>query len=291
MGEENNNNDNKENSFRYSCLMSVYKEEKPSFLDLSLQSMESQTVPPSEYILMLDGPIGNELQAIIDHHQQKMGHILHTIQLERNLGLHGSLRIGVEQCSYEWIARMDTDDYSDPHRIEHQKNFLTNHPNYDVIGTLCTEFIESPSHPICLVQLPETDTEIRKFAKLRNPCRHPSILFRKSAVLEAGNYQNYPYFEDYDLFVRMLMRGSKFYNIQEPLVSMRVNEDFYSRRGGWPYTKDMVGFRWHLHKLGFLSTSQALKGIILHSIVCLVPNGLREWAYKKLLRKRINTNH
>lgn len=266
--------------------MSVYKEENPSYFDLSLQSMENQTRPPSEYIVMLDGPVGSELHAVLDRHKQKVGHTFHIIQLEHNMGLHGALRIGVEHCTYDWIARMDTDDYSDPHRIELQEKFLARHPDYDAVGTLCNEFISSPNNPICLVRLPETDASIRKFAKLRDPCRHPSMLYRKSAVLAAGNYQDYPYFEDYDLFVRMLMNGSKFHNIQKPLVSVRVSADFYSRRGGWSYATDMARFKWHLHTIGFLTVTQALKTIIPHGIICIAPGSLREWVYKHLLRER-----
>ncbi|WP_258326928.1 RNA methyltransferase substrate-binding domain-containing protein [Bifidobacterium asteroides] len=195
----------------------------------------------------------------------RMEHDDRTREIVRLAGQEGLNLLEADRLEMNRIARSGSHQgvalKVRPYRIEHQKNFLTNHPNYDAIGTLCTEFIESPSQPICLIQFPEKDTKIRKFAKLRNPCRHPSsVRFRKSAVLRTRNYQNYPYFEDYDLFVRMLTKGSRFYDIQEPLVSMRVGEDFYSRRGGWPYTKDMVDFKWRLHKLSFLSTSQALKG-------------------------------
>lgn len=68
-------------------------------------------------------------------------------------------------------------------------------------------------------------------------------MFRKGAVLAAGGYQHFPLFEDYYLWVRMLMNGAKFYNIQESLLYFRSSSDMFKRRGGLKYVGTEVCFQ------------------------------------------------
>ncbi len=70
--------------------------------------------------------------------------------------------------------------------------------------------------------LPRTSEEILQYAKKRNPFNHPCMMFRREAVLHAGNYQDFPGFEDYYLWVRMLRKGCKGYNVQEVILDMRT---------------------------------------------------------------------
>ena len=77
----------------------------------------------------------------------------------------------------------------------------------------------------------EQHENILRFAKGRCPVNHPVVMFRKSAVLKAGGYKHFPLFEDYYLWVRMLMNGARFYNIQESLLFFRFSPDMFRRRG------------------------------------------------------------
>lgn len=87
-----------------------------------------------------------------------------------------------------------------------------------MVGAWIDEFEDDISDVKSVRKLPELPDDIRQFAKRRNPINHPVVMFRKSAVLAAGGYQHFPLFEDYYLWIRMLMNGAKFYNIQESLL-------------------------------------------------------------------------
>ena len=110
-------------------------------------------------------------------------------------------------------------------------------------------------------------------------------MFRREAVLHAGNYQDFPGFEDYYLWVRMLRKGCKGYNVQENLLYMRAGQDMYKRRGGLGYIKCIFRFNNHLRKIGFISFGAFLKGIFVRIVVSIIPNGLRKSIYSKALRK------
>ena len=154
-----------------------------------------------------------------------------------------------------------------------------------MVGTNVSEFIDSIDNVVCDVILPETNDDIIKFSKSRNPFRHPSVMFKKSEVLKAGNYREYYLCEDYDMWLRMIRNGCKCYNIQDIYVYMRISDDFYKRRGGIKYLKSINKFKKEQVKVGYFTHFEYLKSIIPHSIVCLMPNFMRDLIYKKLLRK------
>lgn len=270
---------------KYSVLMSVYYKEKPEWLKKSIESIFAQTVKPAEFILIEDGKLTDELNAVVLYFEKKYPDIFQVIALEKNGGLGPALRIGVEKCSYEYIARMDSDDYCEPTRIEKEFHIFSQNPELGMVGTNVIEFIGSPENCISKVILPETHDEIFTFSKKRNPFRHPSILYKKSAVLAAGNYREFYLFEDYDMWVRMIRSGCKCYNIQEFLTYMRISEDFYKRRGGVKYLKSIYRFKKEQYTVGYVTYWEFLKSFVPHAVVCLLPNSVRDYIYRNFLRK------
>ena len=269
----------------YSVLMSVYYKENPEWLKISIDSMLNQTILPSEFVLVEDGPLTEELDKVIEKYEKKYKNLFKIVKLKTNQGLGPALKRGVENCTNEYIARMDSDDYSDPKRIEKELLIFHKHPELGMVGTNVAEFIDTTKNIISCVILPETNDEIIKFSKKRNPFRHPSVLFKKSAVLKAGNYREYYLCEDYDMWLRMIRTGCQCYNIQEVLTYMRINKDFYKRRGGWKYLKSINRFKKEQVKVGYFTKAEYIKSIVPHAIVCLIPNFMRDIIYKKLLRK------
>ena len=278
--------DNKKTYPKYSILMSVYYKENPEWLQYSIESMLKQTVPASEFVLVEDGQLTPELYSVIDKYEKENTGLFNIIKLEENVGLGPALRIGVEKCKNEYIARMDSDDYSVENRIEKQFEIYEKYPDLGLVGSNVEEFMNTIDNVNCHVILPEYQDEIFKFSKRRCPFRHPSLLYKKSEVLKAGNYRKYYLFEDYDIYVRMLRAGCKCYNIQEPLVYMRIGEDFFKRRGGIKYLKSIMKFKNEQLKIGYFSFGDYIRTTVPHIVVCLMPNGLRDWVYRNLLRKR-----
>lgn len=267
---------------KFSVLLSVYSKEQPIFLEQSLTSILNQTLIPAEIVLVKDGPLTAELDYVIEKYQNEVP-IIKVIQLPQNQGLGKALNEGLKYCSYELVARMDTDDIAKPDRFEKQIKFLGEHPEVDVCSSWIDEFIGDTSNVVSQRKLPEWHDKLMKYAKGRCPINHPTVMYKRSKVMEVGGYQGFP--EDLYLWVKLIVNGAIFHNLQESLLYFRTSEDVYKRRGGWKYAKDDMKVQWAFYRMGFLSWENLIKNIIIRVIVRLMPNSLRTWVYKKLLRK------
>lgn len=267
----------------FSVLLSVYSKEQPVFLEQSLSSILNQTLIPAEIVLVKDGPLTRELDYVVKRYQDEAP-IIKVIQLPQNQGLGKALNEGLKHCSHELVARMDTDDIAKPNRFERQMQVFEEHPEVDIVSAWIEEFEDEVDNVVSIRKLPETHAELYSYAKLRCPINHPVAMFKKSAVLAAGSYQHFPLFEDYYLWVRMLMNGAKFYNIQESLLYFRFSPDMFKRRGGWKYAKDELRFQKMLYERGFISRKEFVKNSFIRFTARVIPNKLRAWVYKKLLR-------
>lgn len=266
----------------FSVLMSVYHKERPTFLCAALDSIFSQTILPSEVVLVEDGPLTPELDSIIEGYVVKYP-ILKIVPLKVNQGLGNALNEGIKFCSYDLVARMDTDDICKPNRFEQQLKIFAAHPEFDICGSWIDEFIDNVHQIENQRRLPEYHEDIYQYAKGRCPVNHPTVMYRKSKVLAVGGYQGFP--EDSNLWVKMLMSGCKFYNIQESLLWFRVTHDLYKRRGGWKYAKMDIQSQWQFYRYGFISIPIFIKNVLIRTSVRLMPNQIRSFIYKKLLRK------
>lgn len=272
----------------YSVLMSVYYKENPEWLRQSIESMLNQTIITNDFVIIKDGKLTNELDEVISEYYEKYPDIFHIIELESNVGLGSALAIGVEECKNELIARMDSDDISIKDRCERQLEKFREQPELDVIGSNIAEFIEDINNVQAYRILPQTDEEIKKFARRRNPFGHPSVMLKKSKVLEAGNYRSYYLVEDYDMWVRMIENGANCYNFEEILVFMRISKDFYKRRGGIKYLNSILKFKKEQFNNGFYSKKDFIVSSFAHIVMCLIPNKMRDLLYRRVLRKKQN---
>ena len=267
----------------FSVLLSLYHKESALFLHQSLESVFAQTLLPTEVILVEDGPLSEELHAVVKEFMDRYLE-LKVIPLVENQGLGKALNEGLKHCSYDIVARMDTDDVAKPDRFEKQLKIFQEDPEVDVVGSWIDEFEGDISHVVSVKRLPECHEEILSFAKKRNPINHPVVMFRKKAVLAAGGYQHFPLFEDYYLWVRMLMNGAKFYNIQESLLYFRSSPDMFKRRGGLKYVGTEVRFQNFLLRSHFISFPRYVQNVIIRVITRIMPNRWRALLYKKKLR-------
>ena len=265
--------------------MSVYHKENPTWFDESIKSMFEQTIKPNEFVLVEDGPLTKELYDVVEKYKTKYPKEFKVVAIEKNVGLGPALKKGVEECSNEYIARMDSDDYSMPKRIEKEFEIFEKYSDIGMVGTNVSEFIDSIDNVVCNVILPETNDDIIKFSKSRNPFRHPSVMFKKTEVVNAGNYREYYLCEDYDMWLRMIRNGCKCYNIQDIYVYMRIGEDFFKRRGGHNYFKSIKKFKKEQLQNGYFNKNEYLKSIVPHAIVCYMPNFMRDFVYRKMLRR------
>ena len=268
----------------FSVLLSLYKKELPSQLRQSLNSLFSQTLLPDEIILVKDGPLTPELDAIVSDYAARYP-FLKVVPLPQNQGLGKALNEGLKHCSYDLVARMDTDDISKPDRFEKQMKVFEEHPKLDLVGAWIDEFEGTPQHILSVRRVPETSEQIGAYCKRRCPVNHPVVMFRKSAVQAAGSYKHFPLFEDYYLWVRMLKNGAKFYNIQESLLYFRTSPDMFKRRGGLKYAMDELRFQSMMRKMGMIGWKRFVLNVSIRFPARIIPNSLRGFFYKKLMRK------
>lgn len=269
----------------YSVLMSVYYKEKPEYLNQAIESIQTQTLSTNNFVLVCDGPLTPELDAIINVKQHEMGDSLNVVRLAKNGGLGNALNEGIKHCKNELVARMDSDDIAYPDRCERQINVFNTHPNVSICSGIVEEFVVTPEVVEVKRVPPEVHEEIVKFAKKRNPFNHPCVMYKKCAVEAVGSYQDFYLLEDYYLWLRMLMAGYEGYNIQEPLLYMRAGSDMYLRRAGWKYAKTQIQLFKFMKKQGFINNGQYIKSCMIRSGSALAPNWLRKFVYGKVLRK------
>ncbi len=267
---------------KLSVLMSVYAKESPGFLSECLVSIATQTLLADEVVLVEDGPLGNELLAVIETYRCTLPIV--SVKRRSNAGLGEALREGLMQCRGEWVARMDSDDICAPIRFERQLEFLERYPEIDVLGAAIDEFADDSNAPHSLRALPCGRSGLEQFARWRNPLNHVTVMFRRSAVLVAGGYRSCPGFEDYDLWARMLMTGHRLENLQETLVHVRCGNGMLGRRGGVAYAWQEVKAQRLLRDMGFLTRLEALRNIALRVPVRVAPRFLRGSVYRAILR-------
>jgi len=275
----------------FSVLLSVYHKEKPTFLETSLQSVFEQTLLPNEVVVVKDGKLCPELEAVLDNYQAKHPDIIKINSLPENLGLGVSLAYGLERCSNELVARMDTDDICLPFRFEEQYNMLMSHPELDLVGFNIAEFEYDPSVIHSYRKLPETPEEIYKFGKRRCPVNHVSVMFRRSKVLQVGNYRRLKInkgMEDYYLWMRMLSENMQFYNIQKTGVLCRIGNDMISRRHGFLYYRLELDCFAKGVKMGYISWFDFCVAAVTRGIVHTVPKSITKWFYNRFLRQKQN---
>lgn len=272
-------------NLEYTVLMSVYKKERPQWLKISIESMLNQTVRAKEFIIIKDGPLTDELDEVIDQFVRQEPDLFRIIALEKNVGLGPALAIGIEESKTELIARMDSDDYSVPERIEKQLEKFSKDPDLEMVGTFEVEFMVEQDNVIAVHKVPESDEEIKQFMRKRCALLHPTVMYKRSAVLRSGNYRSVLLYEDYDLFLRMVLENNvKSYNIQENLYYIRISDEFFKRRGGLKYLKTVMSFKWKQFRKGNMKFPDFCISGFGQAFVCLLPNSLRKKFYLKFLR-------
>lgn len=272
--------------YKFSVLMSVYYREEPEFLRLALESnLEKQSLIPDEMVLVCDGPLTEELDKTIAEFEKRYPDILKVFRLEKNGGLGNALNFGLERCSYDWVARSDSDDICHPDRFRLQLEFLENNPDVDIISSYIDEFDEDWTCPVHKKKMPTDHDGIVNMAKFRNPINHMSAMFRKKAVTDVGSYQHLPYVEDYYLWVRAIVNGARLANVPEYLVHARIGNGMVKRRGNRAYIGSWKTLNKYMLENKMIGTLSYCKNMIAVRVFVYMPVGMKEFVYKYIFRK------
>jgi glycosyltransferase involved in cell wall biosynthesis len=269
----------------FSVLMPIYIKEAPAFFDTALRSVVTQSLMPSEILIIEDGPITEELEKVIANYQKEFPGLFIIIKQEENKGMGFTMTAGLKACKYNLVARMDSDDIALPNRFEQQIRFLVDHPDIDVLGSCIEEFDDTPGDMKRLRQLPSEHEQLVKMAKFRCPFNHMTVVFKKDKVLNAGAYWERRSLEDYHLWYQMIKSGCKLHNMQETLVYARVGNNMLGRRRGLEYLKNERFFFKIMKKDKFITFVQYYQCIIGRTILRLIPQNILGLFYEQFLRK------
>lgn len=267
--------------------MSVYKSEKPEYLDRSLQSVwDDQTCRPEQIVLIADGPLTEELEAVLAAWTEKLQDKLTLCRNELNLGLTKSLNKGLRQATGKYIARMDSDDISHPRRFEIQTRFLAEHPDIAVVGGSIQEFNDS-SECLNTRHYPTDSESIRKYICKASPLAHPNVMMRKDIFDSGITYdERYRTSQDIALWYDILDKGYKISNVDDVTLYFRLADDVFERRSK---KKAMNEFKiymrgiYRLHGLFTLAYAYPMSRLIFR----LLPKSLIKWIYNSRLRQGI----
>lgn len=268
----------------FAVLISVYFKESAVNLEHALESVINQTLVPEQIVLVKDGHLSAELNQIIELFRTRFPQVFKIVELQTNVGLGNALKTGILACEHDIIARMDSDDICCSDRFEIQHKYMLEHPYVSALGGVIEEFNIIPGDLKRFRRPPLDPMEIRRFAKRRNPLNHPTVMFRKSDILKVGSYEDFPLFEDYFLWIKLLQKGFKIYNLDRILLHFRTGNDMIGRRHGLGYLTKEFFFLTAIKNLGFLQLHEYLLQVLLKLPIRLLPKKFLLYIYKKMLR-------
>ena len=266
-----------------SVVMSCYYRDDADKFCEAFTSIYHQSCPPDEVVIVVDGPISQELENAVTKIEENV--FVSVVRLPVNLGLGAARNRAIEECSSDYVAVMDADDVSVYDRFETQLAAF-NECDADIIGGYIREF--SDSHE-AVRKVPLEHYEIFSQGRNRSPFNHVSVMFKREVYFEVGGYRPIRGVEDYDLWHRMLVNGCRGHNIPKVLVDVRFGVNDIGRRRGLRYLKCWLSLLWDMYQSGYIGLVRLLGLGFFHSVTRLSPSRLvivyyillRSWSPKR----------
>lgn len=262
-------------------LMSVYKNDNPVHLRLSIDSITNQTYQDFLLLIGVDGGIGDDLAEVLHSYEKKSNIKIFWFAENRGLTavLNNLLKEG-QKLHPLYFARMDADDISRIDRFEKQVKYLNENPELDVIGGAIEEMEYDGSLNGKVIQYPLTHQDCFNFFATRNPLAHPAVMFRASFFDKVASYNaNYKKNQDTELWYRAFKAGCKFGNLKDVVLTFRVSKDMYKRRGGTKFAKEVLKLRKEIN----IGLGYGIKATIFgyaYYFMAISPGFVKKFAYK-----------
>lgn len=266
----------------YSVLMSIYKSDNPEYLKQSIESMLCQTYKTDDFVIVCDGLLSDDLYQILETYKNK--NYIHIVQLDKNVGLGLALNEGLKICKNELVARMDADDISYPERCECELKEFEKDTNLKMVGTFIEEFSEDPNLVEGYKKTPCTQKEIYMYAKRRNPFNHPTVMYKKSYIVENGGYSNLRKGQDFELFNRLVGNHMCCKNINSYLLKFRRDKNANNRRKSWDSVKTNILIIKASFERGYSSLYDLIYTYVTQVALLLLPEKIVDVIYSKKYR-------
>lgn len=274
----------------FSVLMSTYAGERAAHLAAALDSLDAQTLPAAEVVLVLDGPVDGEQEHVIAAFAARHRSPVHVVRSPRAQGLPGALNLGLGAVTQPWVARMDSDDVCAAERFAVQAAALAADPGIDLLASWHDEFADDPGRVERVKRTPPDHEAIVRAMRWRGIISHPSIVVRRAMLEAVGGYRDVRFLEDHDLYWRMVTAGARLGCVQRSLVSVRTAHGQIGRRGGWRYVRSEWRYRYDCWRRGNLSLPVFLASASAYTVFRLVPVPVRRALYR-FVRARPSPPH
>lgn len=269
---------------KFSLLTSIYAKEDPRYFMECADSVMRQTVLPDEWVIVKDGPLTEGLESAL--RGLRFPRELRLLALPENVTQGPARAEGLKAAKHEWVAIMDSDDICVPERFEKQIAMIESDPALSLAGGQVTEFTGSPGQVVAKRAVPTGHSEILRFAKRRNPFNSMTVMLKRDAALAAGNYRYFPWFEDYDLWARMIQGGAACANHPDVLVHARVGAGMYGRRRGMGYIRSEWRMQRELKELGLTNGFEFASNVAARIPIRLLPEKGLAAVYNRFARER-----
>lgn len=261
-------------------LMSVYKNDNPEHLKLSIDSILNQTYQEFLLLIGVDGVVSDGLSEVLHGYEDDAR--VKVFWFKENRGLTAVLNNLLEEgrkLQPRYLARMDADDISKTDRFEKQVKYLEAHPDLDVIGGAIEEMEYDGKLNGKVIRYPLTHVECFRFFATRNPLAHPAVMFCASFFDKVTSYNaSYKKNQDTELWYRAFKAGCKFGNLEDVVLTFRVSKDMYKRRGGAKFAKEVLKLRNEINRgLGY-GIKATLFGYAYY-VMAISPGWVKKFAY------------
>lgn len=268
------------------AILPIYKKTNYSDFCKSLNSISIyQTIIPKEIMILVDGPVDKRILEYIKKIDKFIyGCDLTVMKYPINKGLGKILNIGIKEAKNELILRCDSDDFSNKNRVKFMYEAYLKNKKISVIDSGMAEHDGKFTYIRHFNSLKKN----KKFnLKLRNCINHPTTLLKRKDILKVGNYEHMPFFEDYFLWIKLLMKNYKFNTVSKVLVETFIDINFYKRRSGKNYLKYYKFFLKKCLKIRFINIFEFY--ILYLMRFFFVMNNLKIiiFFYKQFMRKKI----
>jgi glycosyltransferase involved in cell wall biosynthesis len=255
-----------------SVTLVVYNE-KPEYLAQAVESVRAQSHKNFEFIIIDDSDDNHLINYLNDtvKHDSRIVYV-HN---EKRKFLTRARNQALQLARGEYVAIVDSDDIQHQNRLAIQLAFLDAHPDVGIVGS-SFEKISEKSQAMGIRRYPESPESIKKQMAIKNAVAHPTVMIRREAITRLGFYdESFPKAEDYELWMRALLKGIKIANISEPLVRYRVSDVAKRDNTNWKYNLKV--------KLRYFSFDRyilrRIAGMAAVGLMVILPSFIKQFLY------------
>ena len=262
------------------AVMAIWAGDKPAQIICAMESILRQTRVPDEFIIVMDGPVSEQILRSIAAYENKTGVMINA--LPKNVGRGASRNYAIGLANSDVIAIMDADDICRQDRFEKQLAYLE-YSGLDLLGGAIEEFSQHPGDLGDVRHVPTDEATIKSMLRFRSAFNHVTLVYRRSLFQQIGGYRELNYVEDWDFYLRSFHAGARMGNLPDVVVDVRRA---VWRRSSIPYFLEEIKVLRAAHNRGFMPKFTLFASVFFRLVKVLSPSIMLNGFYKIVLRQR-----